>query len=85
MLQASERPRTVASRIRGVNALRRRLQLALIAAHRYGSYRASTPEQQAYAAALMSGLTELIAIQPPAEWNYPTRPVRKRKLQGDLG
>ena len=81
--------RGVASRVKGVNALRRRLGLALIHAQRYGHARAATEAERAYAADVMADLQRILDRPYPHEVNYVRRPVRKRMAkmtleQGDL-
>jgi hypothetical protein len=56
VLQASERPRGVASRIKGKTAIIRSLALLLIRVHRFGSLRASTYEDRAWAGRLFDDL-----------------------------
>jgi hypothetical protein len=93
MLHASERPRAVASRIRGQPATREKLQRRLtamqrdlIVLHRYAGIRADgqAEKQQRAATAIaevqlaIQAYTRAIDALDPDEPRYETRPVRKR-------
>lgn len=54
------------SRIRGRASLLRRLRALLLAAHKFGRGRACTPDDLAFAAQLIDGLTSTLAAADPA-------------------
>ena len=58
----TERPRGVASRIKGRPALTKRLRLLLIAVHRFNTRRARSASDVMWSAQVMDLLTEAIGI-----------------------
>ena len=60
MLQASERPRGVASRIKGKPAIVRSLCGLVIRVHRFGQLRASTEDDRRWAVQLLDDLQAIL-------------------------
>lgn len=77
MLQACERPRAVASRIKGQTAITRSLQLLIVRAHRYANHRAATDEQRAWASGVIAHVRSALEVPTTGERNYPRQPVQK--------
>jgi hypothetical protein len=62
MLSNCERPRPIASRIRGRDSIIRSLRLLLIRVHRFGNRRARLAEDLAWAARMIDALTGVLEI-----------------------
>jgi hypothetical protein len=54
------------SRVRGRAALLRRLRALLVAVHRFGGHRASTHDDQRWAALVIDALTATVDVADPA-------------------
>lgn len=62
MLTATERPRGVASRIKGRASITRRVRALLIATHRYGRLRAVRTSDYRWTAAVLDALSSTLEI-----------------------
>lgn len=59
-------------RVKGRPALLRRLRGLLVAAHRFGRHRATSPGERLWAARLVDGLTATVGVCDPGGLSQPT-------------
>jgi hypothetical protein len=87
MLQARERPRVVASRIKGQTAITNWLQLLLVRTRWHANHRPATNAERARAG-VTAAVQSAFEVPTPGERNYPRAPVRKSdrllKMQADF-
>lgn len=62
-------------RVKGRPALLRRLRGLLVAAHRFGRHRATSPAERLWAARLVDGLTATVGVCDPGGVSQPDAPA----------